>query len=342
MKRREFITKTAKAGAFLGLIQIPIINTIANQTNKPEIIEPKEFTKLPNLKYENINHSKPNWKNISEGMDFTRIEVYKGKELVDIIATVKIDPKKNDLTLYNGFEFNKNKTGTDYEKTVASKIEDWQKLTKETVMINGTQYQGDPYYYRPCALVMGNKVTYTKNKYQKKYQKKLGPKKNKAVRGMIVGQPKDNTKPNIDLLDFKYDTFDYETTPYTHGAQHWMMLLDRKGNIRVHETDWQANRTVVAKDWDNNIILMTTEGGYFTLKNYGRFLKDSNNRNDKGLNIHTAMNMDGGYEANMAISSNKLRYLTYGEFETYGPNKDASVFGRKIRIPGVLGISKKK
>ena len=67
-------------------------------------------------------------------------------------------------------------------------------------------------------------------------------------------------------------------------------------------------------------------------------MKDSNQRKNKGFNIHTAMNMDGGYEANMVVKTPKLSYITYGEFETYGPNNDATIFGLKIKIPGAIGV----
>ena len=50
------------------------------------------------------------------------------------------------------------------------------------------------------------------------------------------------------------------------------------------------------------------------------------------------MNMDGGYEANMIIKSENLDYVTYGEFETYGLGRDASIFNFKIKIPGVIGV----
>jgi hypothetical protein len=54
------------------------------------------------------------------------------------------------------------------------------------------------------------------------------------------------------------------------------------------------------------------------------------------------MNMDGGYEAKMIVDSNHIRYVTYGQFETQGPNKDISIPGIKCKIPGVLGVFERK
>ena len=191
-------------------------------------------------------------------------------------------------------------------------------------MVNGAQYMADP-YYMPCALVICDGAI-------------KGPKANKQVRGMLVAEPRTTGVPQADLLDFEYDSFDHRTTPYTQGVQHWPILLDRKGKIKVSKTDWQANRTVVARDSSGRILFFTTEGGFFTLYNFGLFLKESNARKDGGFFVDTAMNLDGGYEANMIVKTDTVSYLTYGAFETYGAGKNASVFGWKIKLPGVIGV----
>jgi hypothetical protein len=121
-------------------------------------------------------------------------------------------------------------------------------------------------------------------------------------------------------------------------VQHWPILLDRNGKIKVKKTGWQANRTIVAKDFKGNILLLITEGNYFTLYNLGLFLKESNARADHGLSIHTAMNLDGGSEANMVVKTKQFSYLRYGPFE--GTDKPGfSLFNwGKVKIPGVIGV----
>ncbi|MGH9857297.1 MAG: hypothetical protein ACRD4B_05575, partial [Acidobacteriota bacterium] len=47
----------------------------------------KNFSSL----YINVSHSKPQWKTISRGVEFTKIEVRRNKELVDVIAVLRID-----------------------------------------------------------------------------------------------------------------------------------------------------------------------------------------------------------------------------------------------------------
>ncbi|MBR9702115.1 phosphodiester glycosidase family protein [Candidatus Pacearchaeota archaeon] len=314
INRRDFIKKSLLmgAGAILGSKK-----GFAKETLQ---VSSKEFWHLPSPDYSNVNHEEIKWKNISKGLEFSRTKVFRENELVDVIATLKINPELNKIKVFNGYDESSG-------KVAGGTIEAWRNATGAIAMINSAQYMANP-YYRPCALVICDR-------------KQKGPKQNKSVRGMLVAEPKKSLVGKIkraDLLDFKYDKFDYKTPQYLEGVQHWPILLNREGKIKVKESLWQANRTVVAKTNEDEILFMTTEGGYFTLHNFGRFLRDSNQERGKGFNVNTAMNMDGGYEANMVIKSPNLSYVTYGEFETYGLGKDATVFGRKIEIPGVIGV----
>ena len=293
------------------------------------LITPYNFTKLPFPEYKNIFHEDINWKKISEGMEFSRVKIFSSKKLVDIISAVKINPEKNKIEVFDSYT---------PESVFTADIEHWQKIINAKVLINSSQYQGGEYYYKPCALILGNQVSLTDSGNFNFSLKKIGSVNNSLVKGMFVSEPKNDSLPKADLLDFDYDSFDYKTTSYTQGVQHWPILLDRQDKIKVKKTLWQANRTVIAKDKQKNILFMTTEGGYFTLYNLGQFLRDSNKRQDKGFNIHTAMNLDGGYEAEMIVKTKNLEYLTYGKFETYGLKKDATVFNSKITIPGVMGV----
>jgi hypothetical protein len=300
--RRDFLK--------IGLTSIGALSIGKTPFGDIEGIIAREFDKLPSPDYHDISQSKIDWKEISKGLYFSRVEIYRKNELVDIIAALKINPEQNMIRVFNGYESPGN-----FE---VNTIEEWQRKTGAIAMVNSAQYMANP-AYMPCALVICD-------------GKLKGPRYNKAANGMLVAEPKSHGLPKADLLDFDYNKFDYKSTSYTQGVQHWPILLDREGNIKVKKTLWQANRTVVGKDRESNILMFTTEGGYFTLFNLGRFLKESK------FDVHTAMNMDGGYEANMTVKSNSLDYVTYGEFETYGPEKDASIFNFKIKIPGVIGV----
>lgn len=271
--------------------------------------------KLASLGYSNISHSPISWEEIQEGLKFARVDVYRDKELVDRIAVAKLSPQSNRVRIFTNFESRK--------PSQYSTVEQWQRETGASVVFNSAQYQDHPNYGAPIAPLLVDGAT-------------KGPIFNRHVNGMLVAEPTDRSLPLVDLLDFDYDKFDLRTSSYTQGVQHWPILLDKQGKIKVKPTNWQANRTVVAKDKDKNILVFVTEGGFFTLYNFGRFLKES------PLNIETAMNMDGGYESSMCIRTSKLRYTTYGQFETYGPARDVSVPGYKIGIPTAIGIFPRK
>ncbi len=332
VSRRDFVKIFGGGIALGGISGFSYLGKLWASELDIETVIAKEFSALPNPDYNNVSHSDIHWKPVSYGIDFTRAEVYNDGNLVDIIAASRIDPDKCRVRVFNGF---------DEDRSVVGNIEAWQRTTGATVMINSAQYMADP-YYMPCALVMGERVSKGDDGQLRYKHSLIGPPKNKNAKGMLVSEPKRKGFPGIDLLDFDFDSFDYKTTPYTQGIQHWPILLDREGKIKVKSTNWQANRTIAAKDREKKILFMTTEGGYFTLYNLGRFLKDSNRRPDKGFNIHTAMNMDGGYEADMIVKSAKVDYVTYGEFETYGPKHDATRFNIKIDIPGVVGVFPRK
>lgn len=282
--------------------------SISNCRNIPNInideqknITAKNFLIPPSPDYHNIFHKPIEWESLEKGLDFSRTEIYRDDKLVDILAIVKINPNINKIRVFSEY----NKSG---EKS--SSIKFWQKETGALAIINSNQFMSDPPFY-PCALVICD-------------GEQKGPKYNKNSRGMLLAEPRDleGKLKKADILDFDYDNFDYKTTPYTQGVQHWPILLDREEKIKVKETNFQTNRTVVAKTKENEILFITTEGGYFTLYNFGRFLKESNERKDKGFNIHTAMNLDGGPSTNMIVKTKKLNYINEGETD----------------IPSVIGI----
>jgi hypothetical protein len=271
-----------------------------------------DVKKNPSPEYVNVSHSKPEWNTISKGLEFARIDVRRNDELIDRLATLRIDARSNQIRVFSSYEEG---------KTIARTIEEWQKHTGAIAMTNSAQYMANP-YYMPCALIICD-------------GKLKGPKTNASVRGMLVAEPVNKNLPQADLLDFEYDS--YQPGSYRQGVQHWPILLDRKGKIKVKKTRWQANRTIVAKDTSGNILLITTEGNFFTLYNLGLFLKESNARPDRGLRVVTAMNLDGGSEANMTVKTKDFSYVRYGPFEGQN-NSGFSLFNLKIKIPGAIGV----
>ena len=270
-----------------------------------------DIKKNPTAHYVNVTHSNPQWKTITKGIEFTKIEVRRSQDLVDILAVVRIDPQYTRIGVFSSYENN--------GRTVARTIEEWQKQTGAIAITNSAQYMANPYYMPVAPIICDGKPK--------------GPRSNPSVRGMLVAEPLKGNLPTADLLDFEFDK--YVPGSYKQGVQHWPILLDRNGKIKVKKTGWQANRTIVAKDKSGKILLMTSENNYFTLYNLGLFLKESNSRKDGGLRVHTAMNLDGGAEANMSVKTKDFSYVRYGPFEG---NQGFSLFNFKVKIPGAIGV----
>jgi phosphodiester glycosidase len=267
-----------------------------------------DVRKTPSPEYVNITFDKPDWQLAAKGFEFARQNIQRNGQTIETVALLRIDPAHNQIRVFSAYE--------PLGKTTARTIEEWQKFTGAAGMVNSAQYMADP-YYMPCAPVICD-------------GRPKGPKSNPSVRGMFVAEPLKSGLPRADLLDFDFDH--YVEGTYSQGVQHWPILVDRAKNIKVKKSGWQANRTVVAKDTQGKIVFLTTEGNYFTLYNLALFLKE-----DNPLNIHTAMNLDGGSEASMIVKTKKLSYVRYGPYDE--TQKDAfPLFSFKRKIPGVIGV----
>ena len=289
-------------------LSIPLVIAAAGSETSAQDLESR--IRPPSPEYEHIHYNKARWLEFADGLSFVRFDLWRGKEKVDHVAVVKMNPARNRvkvLTSYRG-------PGNYRLLTVPQ----WQEQTGAPVVFNSAQYEANP-YGQPCGLIMAE-------------GRLVGPRADKRVRGMLVSDPLKKGLPLADLLDFQYDAFDHASPRYAEGVQHWPILLDRTGKVRVKATDWQANRTVVAKDRQGDILVFVTEGGFFTLYNFGRFLRESE------FGIVTAMNLDGGYEAQLAIDTKRLRYKSYGQFETYGVERNASIKDARIGIPTALAF----
>ncbi len=261
-----------------------------------------------------FTHVVPEWRTISKGLHFARVKVFRENKEVDSVGVIRIQPKHNKIRVFHSY---------DEKNTIVRTLDEWQKETSALALINAAQYMADP-YYKPCALVICD-------------GKQKGPLRNKSVRGMFVSEPLKKDLPHADLLDFDYEQFDLASSSYSQGIQHWPILLDREGRIKVQKSELRANRTIVAKNSDNEILFFTTELPSFSLYNFGLFLKDSNTRSDGGFKIHTAMNMDGGREANMVLRSGGFSYSSW-DYNPMASSEGSSILDLKARLPGVIGV----
>lgn len=192
-------------------------------------------------------------------------------------------------------------------------VEEWRDSTLATAVFNAGQYYSDFSYMG--LLINGDQ--------------EFSMKRHPQWQGLFVAEPTRKGLSKAKVVDLKYEEFKLNTTPYTQIAQSFM-LFDHTGKKRVKQGDWVANRTAVAQDRQGRLLIFVTEGG-LTIWDFARLLQTS------GLSLTKAMSMDGGYESELAVRTNRFDYTTYGQWETndYG---DISLPGIQMPLPAVIAL----
>jgi hypothetical protein len=159
----------------------------------------------------------------------------------------------------------------------------------------------------------------------------MGPRRNTQMRGMFVAEPKGLSPdiPRATILDLTITPISVRTLPWTQGMQSYPLLLDYKGRIRVWNSPKTAQRTVIAIDRKSYILILNSNEAYFTLYDLAHFLKDST------LEIDSALNLDGGSEAQL--------YIKTQDFEKFSPSSWESRLGslldeKKFWLPTVVAV----
>jgi uncharacterized protein YigE (DUF2233 family) len=246
------------------------------------------------------SHSPPEWRQLSQGLTFAEVQVFYGQQLVDTLAVVKIDPALNNFRVFHGKR---------------RSLTDWQEETKAPVIFNASYFNAKG---QPVGLILVDGQA-------------IGPLHNSRMRGMFVAEPRGISPdlPRATILDLKGTHIDPQKFPWRQGVQSFPLLLDYKGHIRVKESDKKSYRTVIAADRNGNILVFNTAGDYFTLYKLARFLKASD------FNIDSALNLDGGSEAQL--------YIKTKDFEYFSPPTWQSRLGnildhQRFLLPTVIGV----
>ena len=246
------------------------------------------------------SHSPPQWRILNQGLTFTEVQVYYDQDFVDTLAVVKIDPAFNTFRVFHHKR---------------QSLTSWQEEIKAPVVFNASYFndQGEPV---GLVLIDG---------------KPLGPLNNRRMRGMFVAEPRGISPdlPRATILDLKGIQIDPKKFPWKQGVQSFPLLLDYKGRIRVRESGQKSYRTVIAADRNGNILVFNSAGDFFTLHQLAQFLKASS------FDIDSALNLDGGSEAQLYINTN--------EFEYYSPPSWKSRLGnildhQRFLLPTVIGV----
>lgn len=105
-----------------------------------------------------------------------------------------------------------------------------------------------------------------------------------------------------------------------------MMLVDDTGRIRVRRSHKSACRTIVAEDTLGRILVIVTEGAV-VLADLAEWLLQQD------LGILRAMNLDGGVESQLAVSTPELTFSFYGQHSS-------GIQGGRLRhgLPTVVAV----
>lgn len=260
-----------------------------------------------NLGAADLTHTSPQWQTLGRGLSFTRVEVIRegeDREVVATLAVVKIDPASNAFRVFHH---------------APRSITAWQQELQAPIVFNASYYGPG---YEPVGLIIAD-------------GKASGPANNRQMRGMFVAEPKGISPdlPRATILDLLATPINPKNLPWTQGVQSFPLLLDYKGNIRVRDSDKKSDRTVIATDRVGNILVFNTSNRYFTLREMAQFLKASK------FEIDSAMNLDGGSEAQLLIKTKDFEYFSPPAWE----NPIDSLLDRKSQfLPTVVGVFPRK
>jgi uncharacterized protein YigE (DUF2233 family) len=247
-----------------------------------------------------LTHTPPQWQAIGRGLTFTVVHVLQGGEEVADLSVIKIDPASNAFRVFHG---------------APQAISAWQEQLQASIVFNGGFYKHDG---QPCGLVIAD-------------GKPIGPTGNRQMRGMFVAEPKGMSPdlPRATILDLLTTRIDPKKLPWTQGVQSFPLLLDYKGKIRVRDSEKRSHRTVIATDRNGNILVFNTSNRFFSLFEMAEFLKDSK------FDIDSALNLDGGTEAQLLIKTKEFTFFSPPSWEkSIGDIIDQ----QKFWLPTVVGV----
>jgi uncharacterized protein YigE (DUF2233 family) len=247
--------------------------------------------------------SRPRWTTLREGVEFAML---RGDPYCRLgsseIAVLRIDPARVRVRVLHY---------TRQPEHAPLSIVEWQRRTGALAVFNAGQYYPD-LSYMGVLISDGEMVS-----------ARLHP----GFKAALVASPSDGRRA-ARVLDLDREPLDLRAPAWRDVAQSFM-LFDRDGHARIRKTDQVANRTVVGEDGAGRLVIVTSEGGY-TLWDFSHLLQSAT------LGLTHAMAMDGGYEAELCVSSGPFHYASFGQWKGIGDDADAP--GARVPLPAVIAV----
>lgn len=219
------------------------------------------------------------------------------------IAVLRLDPARYRLRVHH--------YTSEPDRTPLDALE-WQRRTGALAIFNAGQYYPD-YSYMGLLVSNGEIVS---PRLHPDYKAAL-------VASMVQGQPRAR------VVDLEREPLDPRKPGWREVAQSFM-LLDRSGRLRARKSGLIAKRTIVADDAEGRLLVITTEGAY-TLHEFAALIQKL------PLGVRQAMCMDGGQEAELAVSVGGFRYASFGRWDQAG--RDPGLTAVMVPLPAAISIS---
>ena len=249
----------------------------------------------------------PHWEPLASGLTASIWQPDERCPDIDRLLVVKVDPALHRFSVHYYTQ-----EGLLHPPT----IDEWQKRTRHEILFNAGLFR-ENFAYLGLLFKDG---------------KSLGSRRHSIWQGLFVAEPQPpHSAPKAGILDLASDVFHEEPPAYLEAAQS-LMLLDRKGTIRVRQTAKRAYQTVVAEDTDGHILILKSLG-LVTLHGLGQCLRDT------FPSITLAMAMDGGSSSDLFVTESLWKNGESSDIRANWKNLFAGRSTAHIPLPAIIGLS---
>ena len=240
------------------------------------------------------------WKEVEPGFEATEIPVVAGSLEVDRLYLNRFDPAKFRFVARN-------------QPNGARNIDQWEAaLSPEgpggTVLIVDGSYFGLKGEADTPLVSMGER---------------LGPRDYEAKAGAWVANASGTHVVDLAGRDWRQVLDGAENAMVSYPL---LVAEDGRNTVRA-KSNWLANRTFIAEDRKGRIIVGSTKDAFFSLDRLATFLLSA------GLDIKTALNLDGGPIAGLSVRSGSYRLKHYARWEAQVADGQVSLLQAARDVP---------
>jgi hypothetical protein len=246
----------------------------------------------------------PTWHVTDTGLEVGELPVMAGETEVDRILLARIDPAHFKFVVRNHAAGDRD-------------TDDWLKRLDAVMVINGSYYSR---YGAPDTPIVSSGVI-------------SGPPTYDARHGAFVA-----STSYVGIRDLAQTGWTEAFRNADDGMVSYPLLIGDDGLSRSKaDARWLANRSFIAQDKNDRIILGTTVEGFFSLNRLAEFLRDA------PLGLKLALNLDGGPVACQAISWKAFKRDFCGTWQTTVDDGQVKllkpfVANRRLGLPIVLAV----